>query len=101
MALCNFNRRFGLAPGLRLNLSKSGASVSLGEKGRAHHFGQGPEDHARPARERHLVHHHDVARTRPRAPGGARWRSSVRGAALLLGGMIGLALLTMIASYGG
>jgi hypothetical protein len=28
-----FNRRFGLLPGVRLNLSKSGASVSLGVRG--------------------------------------------------------------------
>lgn len=100
MAL-QFNRRFGLAPGLRLNLGKRGVSVSVGEKGAW------------------LTAGTKGVRTSLGVPGTgvywteqARWPARVspaggavtliaRGLAWLVGVAIGLAILAMIASYGG
>ena len=91
-----FQRRIGIAPGLRLNLSKSGASVSLGEKGAHITLGKVPRiTLGLPGSG--ISYTTTMSRGRGRAPGGVA-AFVVRGAALLLGGMIGLALLTMIAA---
>ena len=93
-----FQKRIGIVPGLRINLSKSGASLSLGERGAHVTIGRTPwVTVGIPGSG--LSYTTTMPRGRSRSAGGAV-AFIVRGLALMLGGMIGLAILAMIAHGG-
>ena len=92
-----FQRRIGIAPGLRLNISKSGASLPVGERGAHLTIGRVPRlTVGLPGTG--LSYTETLPRGRGQGAGGAL-AFVVRGAALLLGGMIGLAILAMIVAH--
>ena len=99
MGFLRFQRRIGIAPGLRLNLSKSGVSLSAGVKGLHTTIGRAPRvTIGLPGSG--LSYTTTISRGRSRPAGGAVTLIA-RGVAWLVGVAIGLAILAMIASYGG
>jgi hypothetical protein len=94
-----FQRRIGVVPGIRLNLSKSGASVSIGMRGAHLTLGRTPRvTVGLPGSG--LSYTETLPRGRSQSPGGVL-TFIVRSLALMLGAAIGLAILVLIvAAYG-
>jgi hypothetical protein len=95
-----FSKRIGIVPGIRLNLSKSGASVSVGERGAHVTIGRMPRvTVGLPGTG--LSYTETMPRGRSRSAGGLL-AFIVRGAALHLGAAIGLSFwAVVIHAYGG
>jgi Protein of unknown function (DUF4236) len=92
-----FQRRIGIAPGLRLNVSKSGVSASVGERGAHLTIGRVPRiTVGLPGSG--LSWTQTLPRGRSR---GGRASPIIQALAVLLDLEIGLAILAMIASSGG
>ena len=92
-----FSKRIGLGSFARINLSKSGASLSLGERGAHVTIGRTPRvTIGLPGSG--LSYTTTMPRGRNQSAGGLA-AFIVRGAALLLGGMIGLAILALIVAH--
>ena len=90
-------RRIGIVPGVRLNISKSGASVSIGERGARVTLGKVPRfTVGLPGTG--ISYTETMPHGRGQAPRGAV-AFVVRGAALLVGAAIGLAILAMIVAH--
>ena len=93
-----FQKHIGLGSFARINLSKSGASLSLGERGARVTIGRTPRITIG-APGTGLSWTETLPRGR-NSRGGGMLAFPVRGLALMLGGMIGLAILAMIAHGG-
>jgi hypothetical protein len=90
-----FQKRIGIVPGVGVNLSRSGASVSIGERGAHLTLGRTPRvTVGLPGSG--LSYTTTMSRGRGQAPRGAV-AFIVRGATLLIGAAIGLGILAMIA----
>ena len=94
-----FQRRIGIAPGLRLNISKSGASVSIGERGAHLTLGRTPRvTVGLPGSGLSWTQTLPHGRSR----GGGVTAFLVQALGLLIGAAIGLGILALIVwAYGG
>jgi Protein of unknown function (DUF4236) len=96
-----FQKHIGIVPGLRLNISKSGVSASIGERGAHLTIGRVPRiTLGLPGSGLSYTETLPHGR-RSRGGAGGLVPFVVRGLALMLGAAIGLAILAMIASSGG
>ena len=95
-----FQHRIGIVPGLRLNISKSGASLSIGERGAHLTIGRTPRvTVGLPGSG--LSYTETMPRGRSRSAGGLA-RFIGRAIGLLIGAAIGLSFwAAVIAYYGG
>lgn len=93
-----FQKRISLGSFARINLSKSGASLSLGERGAHVTLGTRSPRVTVGLPGSGLSFTETLPRRRGQAPGGVT-AFVVRGAALLVGAAIGLAILALIVAH--